>query len=554
MSAPIVYRSEGFELPGVQRNLIRWTIYLGFAALAVGVVNGLDQALSYAGINIFRFYPEMRTYYQGLTVHGVFNAIVLTFAFGNGFISLTTARALGRALSTPIQVAAFAAIAVGTVLAAFAMFTGEATVLYTFYPPLEASWTFYLGLALIVISTWLVSADLFLSLARWRREHPGERIPLLAYMSVVTYLMWDLASLGIAAEVVLLLLPWSLGLLPGSDPMLSRTLFWLTGHPIVYFWLLPVYVSWYGMIPRQVGGKLFSDSVTRIAFLAFLLLIPVGFHHQFLDPGISPTLKYFIAVLTFAIFFPSLMTAFAVMYALEIGGRSHGGKGLIGWFFRIPWRDPSVSAQVLAMLAFMLGGISGLMNASYSMNMMIHNTTFVSGHFHLTVATAVTLSYMGIAYWLVPYLEQKELWGRTLARWQSWIYFVGVLIFSTGLTIGGFAGMPRRTPIALISYPKLPEWQLAGLLAAVGGSLMFIGAVLFFVILAVTILAGQHEAVADIPLSETVERPTLAGWAVRLDRLGLWLGVSLVLVLIVYGSFIAHHLPPHLISQPFKAF
>ena len=292
------------------------------------------------------------------------------------------------------------------------MFAGKASVLYTFYPPLEADWTFYLGLALVVVSTWITSAAQLVALRGWRKDHPGERVPLLAFMSIATYVMWDIASVGLAVEVVVFLLPWSLGLLPGVDPMLDRTLFWFTGHPIVYFWLLPIYVSWYGLIPKQAGGVLFSDTLTRVAFILFILLVPVGFHHQFVDPGISQGLKFTVAAVTFAIFFPSLMTAFSVMYALEIGGRRRGGNGLIGWFFKIPWSDPSVAAQVLAMIAFLLGGISGLMNASYTMNMEIHNTAFIPGHFHLTIGCAVALSYMGIAYWLIPYLERRELWSR----------------------------------------------------------------------------------------------------------------------------------------------
>ena len=140
----------------------------------------------------------------------------------------------------------------------------------------------------MVISTWLTSAAQLLALRGWRKEHPGERVPLLAFMSIASYVMWDIASAGIAIEVVVFLLPWSLGLLPGVDPMLNRTLFWFTGHPIVYFWLLPIYVSWYGLIPKQAGGVLFSDTLTRVAFLLFILLVPVGFHHQFLDPGTLP--------------------------------------------------------------------------------------------------------------------------------------------------------------------------------------------------------------------------------------------------------------------------
>ncbi|MBM3684728.1 MAG: hypothetical protein FJW83_09370 [Actinobacteria bacterium] len=86
--------------------------------------------------------------------------------------------------------------------------------------------------------------------------------------------MWFLASLGVAAEVLGILLPWSLGLTETVDPQFTRILFWFSGHPIVYFWLLPVYVSWYLMLPRMVGGSIWSDGLTRIVFLSFLVLLP----------------------------------------------------------------------------------------------------------------------------------------------------------------------------------------------------------------------------------------------------------------------------------------
>ena len=550
MSTAIVYQPDRpFALPANQRRLISLMLYLGFAALAVGVVNGLAQALNYADIDVFRYFPGLHTYYEGLTVHGVFNVIVLTFAFANGFVSLTTARGLNRPLNDELLWAAFVTLLAGAALAAGAILSGHASVLYTFYAPLEAHWTFYLGLTLIVVSTWLTSANLFLSLSRWRREHRGERIPLLAYISVVTFIFWDIASVGVAADVVFMLLPWSLGILSGVDPMLSRTLFWFTGHPIVYFWLLPVYVSWYAMIPRQVSGSLFSDTAVRLVFLMFLVIIPIGLHHQYVDPGISPGLKFVVAALTFVVFLPSLLTAFSVMYALEIGGRRRGGSGLIGWFFRLPWGEPSVAAQVLAMLAFMLGGITGLINASYSLNLDIHNTAFVPGHFHLTIGSAVALSYMGITYWLVPYLEQKKLWGKRIALAQAWCYFVGVLIFARGLISGGLAGMPRRTAISLIDYPMPPGWREAGILTGVGGTLMFIGAALFFVVLAMTVLFGERTEIADIPFTDTIEPPPESGWLVNLDRFRYWVAATIVLCVLIYGPLIYHHLPPQLYSS-----
>jgi cytochrome c oxidase subunit I len=554
MSTPVVYDPRGFALPDSQRAVIRWTIFLGFAALAVGVVNGLGQALNYAGVDILRFFPGMRTYYQGLTVHGVFNAIVFTFSFSNGFLLLTMARGLGRRCNDGLLIAMFATLVLGSLLAAFAMFSGRASVLFTFYPPLQAHWTFYLGLALVVVSTWLTSATQLVMLRGWRRDHPGERIPLLAFLSVATYVMWDIASIGIAVEVVFLLLPWSLGLISGADPLLSRTLFWYSGHPIVYFWLLPIYVSWYAMVPKLAGGKLFSDTLTRVVFLMFIVLsIPVGFHHQFTDPGISGHMKFAHAVLTFAVFFPSLATAFSVMYALEIGARRRGGQGLAAWFLKIPWDDPALSAQVLAMLAFLLGGITGLMNASFNMNQVVHNTAFIPGHFHLTVGAAVALSVMGIAYWLVPYLSERRLWSSRLGCWQGWIYFAGVLIFARGMISGGLLGMPRRTLVLAAPYHK-PEWHLPAILTGVGGTMMFVGAMACFFVLAMTVSFGEKTEGVDIPFTETIEGPPASGWEVHLDRLRYSVVTVLVLIAMAYGPFLIRHIPPKLLSPGYTFF
>ncbi len=552
---PVVHDAAGFELPAVQRGLIRWMLYIGFAALSVGIINGLGQALSYAHIDILKYFPGMRTYYQGLTVHGVFNAIVLTFTFANGFLALTTARGLGRKLNGGLLWATFLSTVLGVVLASYAMFSGQASVLYTFYAPLQAHWTYYLGLALLVISTWLTSLNLYLAIGGWRKEHPGEPIPLLAYISAATYVMWDLASVGIAVEVVGFLLPWSLGLIDRVDPLFTRTLFWYSGHPIVYFWLLPAYVSWYALVPRQAGGALWSDQLTRLVFALFIVLsTPTGFHHQYTDPGIPSGMKLVHAVMTFGVFFPSVITAFSLLAALELAGRRRGATGIVDWFFKLPWGDPSVSAQLMAMLVFVLGGITGLVNASYAINRVIHNTAWVPGHFHMTVGTAVALTIMGVAYWLVPYLTDRELWGRKLAVAQTWLYFIGVLVFARGMISGGLEGMPRRTEIVAATYGK-PSWHLAGILTGIGGSMMFAAGMLFFLVILGTIFFGRKGGgPKDLPFTTTVTAPEPGGGRLKLDNLWLWAGIGIVLILIAYGPFLIHYLPLHPRSTPFKLF
>jgi cytochrome c oxidase subunit 1 len=554
-ATPTVLDPAGFDLPESQRRWLRWTIYIGYVALTAGIFHGLAQALSYANIDILRFFPGLRGYYQGLTAHGVANAIVFTFAFSNGFLPLMTARALGRPLVGGLVQATCAVLLAGNLLVIYAVVTNQASVLYTSYAPLQAHWTYYLGLVLIVVSTWLALVNMLVVYRRWRRDHPAARIPLLGHIAVVSYVMWFLASLPIAVSFLGFLLPWSLGLMEKVDPLLTRTLFWFTGHAIVYAWLLPAYVSWYALVPRQAGGKLISDSYTRIVFILFLLLsIPTGFHHQYTDPGVPEAIKAVHAVLTFGVFFPSLATAFSVVAALEIGGRARGGRGLLGWVTKLPWGDPSLAAQMLAMLTFVFGGISGLINASFTMNQVIHNTTWVPGHFHLTVGSAVTLTHMGVAFWLIPYLTGRGLWSRGQALTSAWVYTVGVLIFARGMISAGLAGMPRRTFRVAAAYSN-PDWDWGGMLTGIGGTLMFFGIAQFFIVIAMTALAGPRGAhPKDVPVSETLTAPASTGWERHLDRLGVWVAVTIALCVIAYGPFLAMYLPARLVSPGFRLF
>jgi cytochrome c oxidase subunit 1 len=375
----------------------------------------------------------------------------------------------------------------------------------------------------------------------------------MAFASVITYVLWDLCSVGVAIEVVAMLLPWSLGLFETIDPQLARTLFWFTGHPIVYIWLLPVYVSWYSMIPKQVGGRIFSDPLARFTFLLFLLYsTPVGVHHQFTESAISPVMKAIMAVNTFVVFFPSMVTAFSIIAVLEGAGRVHGGRGLFGWIPRLPWGDPSVTAQLLAMLVFTLGGASGLINASYTINLVVHNTAFIPGHFHLTVGTAVALSVMGIMYWLVPYLTGQQLWGRRIALLQALLWFAGVLIFSRGQMAGGLEAMPRRTAIGLAPYTsQVPAWLPDNILTAVGGLIMVLSGFLFFLVILGTLMgvAGAARNV-EIPVGESDERGRV--WP-ALDYWGRWLAVAVALALAVYVPVFLSFLPLNSTSPGFRA-
>ena len=287
------------------------------------------------------------------------------------------------------------------------------------------------------------------------------------------------------------------------------------------------------MVPRQAGGKLFSDPLARTSFILFLVLsTPLGFHHQYTDPGIHQGWKLVHAFLTFAVFFPSLLTFFNVTASLESGARARGGRGWVAWFGKLPWGDPSVAAQVLAMLLFTFGGVGGLINASYNLNLVVHNTAWIPGHLHLTVGTAVTLTFMGITYWLVPFLWGRGLWSRGLALAQVWLWFGGMVVFSHAQHSLGVLGAPRRTMLGAAPYLR-PEWKPDLFWTGVGGAILFVSALCYFLNLAPTLAASRTPAPAMPGFAEALSGAEHA--PAILDRWRPWLALAAVLVVIAYG-------------------
>ena len=529
---------------GLKRITLAYII-LASLALFVGVLFGPFQALDHAQIDLYpalrAVLPFVRSYYHGLSLHGVLNALVWTFAFTAGFLLFITARALKRPYPRPwVPWLSLILMVVGTVITAIPMLLNQATILYTFYPPLQAPPMFYFGLVLVVVSTWVTGLALWQIHRAWRRQHPDQRTPLPAFMSLATYAMWFIASIGVAVEVLVLLLPWSLGWTQYTDPQLARTLFWYTGHPLVYFWLLPAYIAWYTILPRRAGGKLFSDSLARLVFLLFLLLsTPVGFHHQFTDPGVPTGWKFLHAAFTFILFVPSLLTAFTVIASLEHAGRMRRGKGLFRWIGKLPWHDPVVTTQLLAGISFIFGGIGGIINASYNINLVVHNTSFIPGHFHLTVGSAVTLTFMGVAYWLLPQLTGRRLWAPRLALLQARLWFIGVMIFARGMHWAGMLGMPRRVPMSLANY-YLEAWRLPSLMTAIGGTVMYVGGLLFFAVLVGSFLTRKVELnEEDYAFAEALSSEDRA--PAIFERWRVWIGAAVALILLAYGPYLLNY-------------
>lgn len=517
-------------------------IYTATAAICLGAIFGVMQGFSRAGVFSL---PAFFDYYRMLTLHGVLMALVFTTFFITGLSLFVTYRCVpreGRRLT--LGWTGWLVMVVGTAMAAVTIIKGDATVLYTFYAPLKASPYFYIGATLLIVGTWVVAAEIFENVVYWRRRNPGAPVPLPVFAAASTFLMWFIATLGVAGEMYYLI-PWALGWTPGIDVMMTRMLFWYFGHPLVYFWIMGAYICWYTIVPTRYKGNVFSDGLTRLTFLMLLLLsTPVGIHHEFTEPGIAPTWKILHMIMTYGVAIPSFLTAFAIFASFELAAHKAGKRGFWGTVNNLPWKDPVFAGAGYGMLLFILGGFGGLVNASYSMDTLVHNTIWIVGHFHVTVGGPVALTFLGTAYWLIPRITGRKLWAPELALWQTRMWFLGMLVMSLSMHWAGLLGAPRRT--ADVGYvgagsQVAASWEPYMLLAAGGGTILFISIVMFATVALGTLFQNEktHDLDAEFAQVDPLQaHPTPA----ILQHLFRWGAVALVLAVLAYSGPVAEHL------------
>lgn len=531
---------RSYRIQPALRAIILTELLVPLALLVFGAYHGVLQVLYRAGAIRATSFAGI-DYYQGLTAHGVINAIVLTTMFAVALGHALVSQELESPLSILGAGLSLALMLIGAVMAAAMIFMGKATVLYTFYPPLKAHPIFYIGLALFIVGSWIALFTWIPVYLSWRKNHPGKKTPLAVVGMFATFIVWQMATLPVAYEVLVMLLPWSLGWTPGVNVVLSRTLFWFFGHPLVYFWLLPIYVLYYTMLPRLAGGKLFSDFAGRVSFMAFIVLsCPLGLHHQFADPGISSTWKGIQTVLTLMVAIPSMLTAFTLAASLEHAAHQRGGSGLFGWWKKLPYFDQKnwlFPYLFCGLVIFLFGGITGIINASYSMNSVIHNTAWLPAHFHLTVAGPVFLGILGMSLFLITGLLNKPVAAIPTVLAIPYIWMLGTFTFSTGLFIGGLRGEPRRTNLGLTylnpaSPSYRPDWWISTHIGAIGGVIMGFAILLYFIVLIRSLLAPtlKNAVPFTIPMSEAYHDENIA--SVR--NFAPWVTVAVLLCVAAY--------------------
>ena len=478
-------------------------------------------------------------YFRSVTLHGVSMAFVLTTFFIMGFGYYVAETALRRPLpGLRLAWLSFAMGLVGTLMAALSVISGNASVLFTFYPPLTATPWFYIGLVLVVVASWIWCILMIVAMREWRTANPGKAVPLAMFGTVANAVMWLWTTVGVAAELLFQVIPAAFGWNAMVDVGLSRTLFSWTLHAIVYFWLFPSYITFYTMAPRAAGGRLYSDTMGRLAFVLFLLYsLPVGLHHLFMDPEHSNGFKFLQMFLTALVSVPTLLTVFTITASMEIAGRMRGGTGLLGWIKALPWDRPMMLATGLAFLMLFFGGGGGLINMSYGMNAMVHNTSWVTAHFHLIFGGTVVIVYFAIAYAIWPSLAGRGFPSSRPLLLQLWLWFVGMMVMTLPWHYLGLQGQWRRVAAFDYADPTIAAWGPWVIVSLVGGIILTVSALLFVYNLAMLHRRGVAGGGAPVEYAQAVHPP--GRLPSSLNGFGLWNILVAVLMLAAYGYPIA---------------
>src|SRR4029450_7788062 len=212
----------GSPVRNVERRCLAH-LWVGFGAFLFACVLGAWQMWVRSPLGAKIGTP--REYFMSVTAHGVSMAYVLTTFFIMGFGYFVAVTALNRPL--PGRAWAWGAFwmgLLGVVLALISIGSGQASVLYTFYPPLTANVWFYVGLVLVFAASWVWCVLMLVAMHAWKVDNPGRPVPLAMFATVANAVMWLWTTVGVAAELLFQVIPASLGLVETIDVGMSRTL------------------------------------------------------------------------------------------------------------------------------------------------------------------------------------------------------------------------------------------------------------------------------------------------------------------------------------------
>ncbi len=514
MATSFIHRTcpeTGLKVHSQADALIKANAVIAVIFLAIGGLFGLLVALTrWPAVHLL----DAELFYLALTAHGATVLIFWIIFFEVAILYFASAILLNTRLVLPkVAWTAFALMIIGSLMAVVAVLQGESSVMFTSYVPMKAAPHFYLGLILFAVGTLFAVGVFFGTIITATKEktYTGS-LPLVTFGAVTAAII---AVFTILAGAVILVPTffWSLDIIPHIDSLTYKIIWWAFGHSSQQINVATHVAVWYCIAAMVLGAKPLSEKVSRAAFLLYILFLQLASaHHLLVDPGISSSWKIFNT--SYAIYLAvlgSLIHGLSVPGAIEAAQRKRGfNKGTFEWLRKAPWGNPAFSGMFLSLIFFgFLGGISGVTMGTEQINLIIHNTIYVPGHFHATVVAGTTLAFMAITYLIIPLIFQREVMFPTLAKWQPYLFGIGAAGTSLFMMGAGTVGIARRHwDITFSDAPLTVEvpgtaFMMMGL-NGIFAILATIGGIAYVVVVVGSVFFGKKRTEASIKANPTV--------------------------------------------------
>jgi len=484
---------------------VRLNAVIAVVFFLVGAVSALLLALTrWSAIHLL----DSVWYYRILTLHGL-NMLIFWILFMEvGILYFVSTSLLNsRLFSRKVAWVSFILMLVGAIMVDYTILVGKGDVLMTSYVPLKAGPAFYLGIILVAVGTLVGIFNFFATIYIARRDQTYQgSMPLVTFGGLAAAII-GVVTLLHGAVVMIPTFTWSMGWTPVPDAGWYRLVWWGLGHMSQQVNVCAMIAVWYFLATLTTGAKPINETVCRAAFVLYILFINLASaHHLLVDPGVGPSWKIwntsyamYLAVLA------SMIHGFTVPASVEVAQRLKGfTKGIFNWLTSAPWGDPGFSSFMLSLIIFgFLGGITGVTLGTEQINIIAHNTLRIPGHFHATVVGGTTLAFMGLAYYVIPLIFQREFYLKGVARVQPYIFAAGITILSVGMSFAGSYGVPRRHWDADFSGATLPAGFDAAAhfflsVVGIGGMIAFIGALTFILLAVAAVFFGRSNAGREI--------------------------------------------------------
>jgi len=488
----------GLRVDIAAQNLIKANAVAAVVFLAIGGLMGLLVALTrWPAVHLL----PAEWFYLVLTGHGA-NVLLFWIIFFEMAVLIFASTILLNARQVLPKLAwlGFILMIIGAVMTNISVLQGESTVMFTSYPPMMAKPHFYLGLILFAVGALVIVGLFFANLIVAKEEGAFQgSMPLVTFgaLTAAIIAVWTILS---GAAILLPTLLWSMGWISDVDSLLYKVVWWGMGHASQQINVSAHVSLWYLVGALVLGAKPLSEKVSRTAFFLYILFLQLASaHHLLAEPGLSVSWKIVnTSYMMYLAVLGSMIHGLTVPGSFEAAQRKNGyDKGVFEWLRKCPWGNPAFSGTFLSLVMFgFIGGISGVVLGTEQLNVLMHNTIYVPGHFHGTVVTGTTLAFMAATYLVLPLIFQREIIWPKLAKIQPYLFGIGAAGISLFMMGAGTLGVARRHWDITFSDAELSFAHSAGAFLMMGLNGIFaiiaaLGGILYVLIVVGTALWGQ---------------------------------------------------------------